>query len=102
MNLAVSKWDEKVVSFRSSKKVAVGTIIADRPPHGSVRAALPHTALTSDVWRQNESTGKDAESVDEATSARTNAPAGIHGEHTLDSGDGDSAASAVGCAPGIA
>jgi len=25
--------------------VAVGTIITDRPPRGSVRAALPHTAL---------------------------------------------------------
>ncbi len=28
--------------------LAVGTAIADRPPRGSVRAALPHTALTSD------------------------------------------------------
>ena len=28
--------------------VAVGTAIADRPPHRSVRAALPHTALTLD------------------------------------------------------
>ena len=28
---------------------AVGTIIADRPPHRSVRAALPHTALTLDM-----------------------------------------------------
>jgi hypothetical protein len=28
--------------------VAVGTIIADRPPHRTVRAALPHTAPTSD------------------------------------------------------
>jgi hypothetical protein len=26
-------------------KVAVGTTIADRPPHRSVRAELPHTAL---------------------------------------------------------
>jgi len=25
--------------------VAVGTTITDRPPRGSVRAALPHTAL---------------------------------------------------------
>jgi hypothetical protein len=33
--------------------VAVGTVIADRPPHRSVRAELPHTAPTSDVWRQN-------------------------------------------------
>ena len=29
--------------------IAVGTAIADRPPHRSVRAALPHTALTLDV-----------------------------------------------------
>ena len=27
---------------------AVGTVVADRPPHRSVRAALPHTALTLD------------------------------------------------------
>src|ERR1022692_4791600 len=31
---------------------AVGTTIADRPPHRSVRAELPHTAPTSDEWRQ--------------------------------------------------
>jgi len=30
------------------KRVAVGTTIADRPPRGSVRALLTHTALTSD------------------------------------------------------
>ena len=29
--------------------VAVGTAIADRPPHRSVRAALPHTAPTSEM-----------------------------------------------------
>jgi len=28
--------------------VAVGTTIADRPPHRTVRAALPHTAATSE------------------------------------------------------
>src|SRR5580658_4255968 len=33
---------------RSPSSVAVGTAIADRPPHRSVRAALPHTALTLD------------------------------------------------------
>src|ERR1700690_2071532 len=32
----------------SPSSVAVGTAIADRPPHRSVRAALPHTALTLD------------------------------------------------------
>ena len=30
------------------RSVAVGTAIADRPPHRSVRAALPDTALTLD------------------------------------------------------
>ena len=29
--------------------IAVGTVIADRPPHRSVRAELPHTVLTADV-----------------------------------------------------
>src|SRR4029077_1974824 len=31
--------------------VAVGTIITDRPPHRTVRAALPHTAPTLEDWR---------------------------------------------------
>ena len=31
--------------------VAVGTTIADRPPHRTVRAALPHTAPTLEDWR---------------------------------------------------
>src|SRR5260370_3711882 len=39
--------------------VAVGTVLADRPPHRSVRAELPHTALTVDVWRRNAGPGKD-------------------------------------------
>src|SRR4029077_14532653 len=30
---------------------AVGTIITDRPPHRTVRAALPHTAPTLEDWR---------------------------------------------------
>ncbi len=38
---------------RWRKGVTVGTDIADRPPHRSVRARLTHTALTSDVWRQS-------------------------------------------------
>jgi len=29
--------------------VAVGTLITERPPHRSVRAAFPHTAPTSGV-----------------------------------------------------
>ena len=32
-----------------SMTIAVGTAIAGRPPHRSVRAELPHTALTLDV-----------------------------------------------------
>ena len=34
-------------------RVAVGTAIADRPPHRSVRAELPHTAPPLDGWRQS-------------------------------------------------
>ena len=51
--------------------VAVGTTLADRPPHRSVRALLTHTAPTSDAWRQNESSGKDARCVDKEPSGRT-------------------------------
>jgi hypothetical protein len=32
-----------------SHLIAVGTVIADRPPDRPVRAALPHTVLTLDV-----------------------------------------------------
>lgn len=32
--------------------VAVGTIIAERPPHRTVRAPLPHTAPTLEGWRE--------------------------------------------------
>jgi hypothetical protein len=39
--------------FGTGTAVAVGTAIADRPPHRSVRAELPHTAPTSDIWRRN-------------------------------------------------
>src|SRR5579862_8727662 len=41
--------------------VAVGTAITRRPPHGSVRAALPHTAPTLDTWRQSVHSDMDAE-----------------------------------------
>ena len=40
------------ISGAGDFRVAVGTIIADRPPHRSVRAALPHTAPTLDIWRR--------------------------------------------------
>jgi len=45
-------------SFRSAT-VAVGTVIADRPPHRSPRAALPNEAPISDEWRQSELWGMD-------------------------------------------
>src|SRR5208282_5682453 len=32
--------------------VAVGTTIADRPPHRTVRSAFPHTAPTLEGWRE--------------------------------------------------
>src|ERR1035441_2603652 len=44
-------------------RVAVGTTIADRPPHRSVRALLAHTAPTSDAWRGSVRWDKDAEHV---------------------------------------
>ena len=34
---------------RAAELVAVGTPVAHRPPHRSVRAELPHTAPTSDA-----------------------------------------------------
>ena len=40
--------------------VAVGMRVASHPPHGSVRAELPHTALTLDEWRQSAAPGMDA------------------------------------------
>src|SRR4051812_26758772 len=49
--------------------VAVGTTIADRPPPRSVRAALPPTALTSDVWRRSAHWETDAECVGRESTA---------------------------------
>jgi hypothetical protein len=45
-----------------SGHVAVGTLVTQRPPHGSVRAELPHTALTADAWRQSANGDRDEES----------------------------------------
>jgi hypothetical protein len=39
-------------AWKVTQAVAVGTAIADRPPHRSVRAELPHTAPALDVSRQ--------------------------------------------------
>ena len=38
---------------RAKITVAVGTLVAQSPPHRSVRADFPHTALILDVWRQS-------------------------------------------------
>jgi len=40
--------------------IAVGTLIAERPPHRSVRAAFPHTAPTSGRWRPARPQRSDA------------------------------------------
>ena len=63
-----------VTSHRcQTKTIAVGTIIADRPPHRSVRAALPHTALTLDVdmqtarWDKDEGSSVSVASVNRAS-----------------------------------
>ena len=45
LTLGGEDWRRRVFH---TKPIAVGTVIADRPPHRSVRAALPHTALTLD------------------------------------------------------
>jgi len=39
---------------------AVGTGLSARPPHRSVRAALPHTAPISGAWRRTACSGKGA------------------------------------------
>jgi hypothetical protein len=40
--------------------IAVGMPVTGHPPHRSVRAALPHTALTLDAWRQSAHSEMDA------------------------------------------
>ena len=50
-------------SSATLKRVAVGTLVAQSPPHGSVRADFPHTALILDVWRQSEHSDTGAEFV---------------------------------------
>jgi hypothetical protein len=34
-------------ALRTTVMIAVGTLITERPPHNTVRAAFPHTAPTS-------------------------------------------------------
>ena len=40
--------------------MTVGTALSGRPPYRSVRAALPHTALTSSAWRRSAPMDRDA------------------------------------------
>src|ERR1039458_9573580 len=65
----------KGTRLRQITIVAVGTPVARRPPHRSVRAGLLHTAPTSDIWRRSARSDADAgsshlESIDQPT-ART-------------------------------
>src|SRR5450432_1419977 len=53
-------------------QVAVGTVIAGRPPHRSVRALLTHTAPIFDEWHQSAHSDKDAGHADGAAIFRTN------------------------------
>src|SRR5207253_7458959 len=50
--------------------VAVGNALAGVPPRGSVLAELPHTALTSGVWRKSVRPDTDAGSWGEVSSDR--------------------------------
>src|SRR5258708_22267515 len=50
------------------KTVAVGMPVARHPPHRSVPAEFPHTALILDEWRQSERRGRDAVRAERAAS----------------------------------
>jgi hypothetical protein len=45
---ALSEFEALGIDF-ISYMIAVGTLITERPPHRTVRAAFPHTAPTSGV-----------------------------------------------------
>jgi hypothetical protein len=49
-------------SNQHNRRIAVGTPIARRPPHGPGRAAFPHPVLTLDEWRRSARQERDAES----------------------------------------
>src|SRR5450755_2163872 len=57
-------------AWSNSAMVAVGMPVARHPPHRSPRAALPHEALISDVWRQSELGDKDEEHAAEESSGQ--------------------------------
>src|SRR5881628_958278 len=64
--------------------VAVGTPVTRRPPHGSVRAGLLHTAPTSDIWRRSARSDTDAgsshsESIDSPTARTVPKSSGLAG-----------------------
>src|SRR3954447_1724548 len=68
--------------FRVS--VAVGTALAGGPPRRSVRAELPHTALTSGVWRRSVRSDRGAGPWDGVASDRR-----AGGNDPTSSGDAD-------------
>ena len=72
------------------KLVAVGTVITDRPPHRPVLAALPHTVLTSDVWRRSAHWDRDV-----GSERRESARPDIHEISPTSSGCAGSVAGAV-------
>src|SRR5208283_3999479 len=49
--------------------VAVGTLVTQRPPHGSARAAFLHAALTADIWRRSAYQDTDEEAWGTGASA---------------------------------
>src|SRR5690242_11347420 len=53
--------------------VAVGTPVAQRPPHRSVRAELLHTAPTLDEWRRSAHSDADAGSLHSGSTDRPTA-----------------------------
>lgn len=52
--------DGTIDNFPPELSVVVGTALSSCPPHGSVRAAFPHTALTLGVWRRSVRWDMDA------------------------------------------
>src|SRR5262249_36253185 len=54
-------------------EVAVGNALAGVPPRGSVRAELPHTALTSGAWRRSERSDRGARSEPGESNGRRSA-----------------------------
>ena len=46
VTVVVGRAFSDVATVIASEAIAVGTLIAERPPHRTVRAAFPHTAPT--------------------------------------------------------